>query len=390
MFRSSSGRAERVVPVVTSRMRRSPWIDWRLTSAIRSLIDPLGLQRRGGVLEAHADRLRREATDAELPRSALAERDVEEQPPVRTHSRPGDVRAVVEELPRASVDHALSEELVRSCRGSTRSRASCRRARADRAGRRPHPQSGAWASRGRHRPRCRPTHARDGASRPARVGRPSSDVRSARLSLPLPVAPLDPSAADDVPQMVLAPRALQLALRHVGSLLVHPSPELASSAVHPLDERLDLLGVGGALARVARIDDRGRPCPSPTQCCASRPSSRSASVSSLSSTSGAGRMPSASSCSGVSGTGRGSIAGAIQLPLEVFERARRLLLEGRGPVDHDDLGRLEAASEQHEREDGESEDRFMAFPSARAHRAWARASCRRWVPSEFRGARRCE
>src|SRR5690349_16502507 len=84
---------------------------------------------------------------------------------------------------------------------------------------------------------------------------PTERVVSACLCSPGGIGPFDPSAADHVLQMILAPCTHEVRFRDVRALLVHPAPELAAGPIHPFDESLDLLGVGRALAGVARVDD---------------------------------------------------------------------------------------------------------------------------------------
>ena len=94
--------------------------------------------------------------------------------------------------------------------------------------------------------------------------------------------------------------------------------------------------------QASRVSTSSPSFPSPTQCCTSSPSSRSASVSSLSSTSGAAANPERLELIRRQRHGARLDRGAVQLLLDVVERAGRLLLERRRAIDHDDLGRLEA------------------------------------------------
>src|SRR5580658_410281 len=195
-----------------------------------------------------------------------------------------------------------------------------------------------------------------GRSRRARSPRTREAALSARLWLPLAVASFDPTAADDIRQMLVAPRVAEIRLGQVGTPIVHPSPKLLAGAIDAFEERLDLIGVSPSFAGVARVDDK--PVIPLADAMLRQQPVEPIGIGQLALVDERSRV----NAQGLELVGRqrhGARLGcrAIELELDIVERAGRLLFEGRRAVDHDDLGRLEATDEGRERDDqGESND----------------------------------
>ncbi len=162
-----------------------------------------------------------------------------------------------------------------------------------------------------------------------------------------------------------------------GAPVVHPPPDLAARAVHALDERLRFLGVGRALAGVVRVDEEAvLPLADAVL--------REQSVHPI----GVGEVALVderlrADAEGLELIGRQRDGARLdRLPVErllqVVERARSLLLEGRGLVDRHELV-LDASSEDRggkgdHRESGHSVHgvSLVPGPSSTGESIWSR------------------
>src|SRR5215831_20373965 len=128
----------------------------------------------------------------------------------------------------------------------TRSKASDRREQIAPTVDRPRPWSGAREREFHSVFRPAPVRRRRRKTRPRR---PAGHA-STRLGLPGAVGFLAPRSADEPLLVRRPPSATNLVQRGLGSLILHPFPQLGAGAISPLHQLSDLLRVGRASARV--------------------------------------------------------------------------------------------------------------------------------------------